>query len=44
MIEVDAKALMKDFKISPELPPAEEAILFRRNGKKASTPDFSLET
>jgi len=29
MIEVDAKALIKDFKISPELPPAEEAYMER---------------
>jgi hypothetical protein len=38
MIEVDVKALIKDFKISPELPPAEEACIKRFASERLGAP------
>jgi hypothetical protein len=38
MIEIDAKALIKDFKISPELPPAEDAYIERFARERLGAP------
>jgi hypothetical protein len=42
LIDVDAKALIKDFKISPELPPPEEAYMERFVPERLGLPSRSV--